>query len=333
MARLTAPLEGAEDNSLLAVRQAGRGFVLSSRLPESYQLQLNETEGVQSTAGVLEEIVVQDRVHVWVRGIVPDEYAALYGLSTRPSESWSIFESEPQTALAGHRVMEALGWTLGAQVTLPSFGMQLRIVGELPEQTPDVADHVLVHRRRLQGAREARGEVSYFLVQPEHSTQAATLARRIDARFAVAPVATQTESSQAFAAALVDDFSGFVSYLRAMSWFALLVFMLAVANAIAMTVRDRERELATLKALGFSTQSVVELVLAEAALLTGAGGAAGALIATALLSTVASNVLIFRWTDFLVALALAVLLGLLGGVIPAARVARMPPALALKGSD
>ncbi len=112
-------------------------------------------------------------------------------------------------------------------------------------------------------------------------------------------------------------------------------------NTMYSAVAERTREIATLRALGFSTGAVVVSFLFEALLISFVGGVLGGLIALPLngLTTATINwqtfshlSFAFRITPALLAVGVgfALLMGVVGGVPPALRAARLPVAAALR---
>ena len=113
-------------------------------------------------------------------------------------------------------------------------------------------------------------------------------------------------------------------------------------NTMYSAVAGRTREIATLRALGFGAGPVVLSVLAEAALLALIGGAIGGLLAwlafdgyqTATMNWQSFSQVAFAFAvtpELLVrGLFYAMLMGLIGGLLPAIRAARMPVVTALR---
>ena len=107
-------------------------------------------------------------------------------------------------------------------------------------------------------------------------------------------------------------------------------------------VSTRSREIATLRALGFNTTSVVVSVLAESLALAAIGGAIGGALAyvafngyqtsTMNFSTFSQVAFAFQVTPQLLGLGLtyALIMGLIGGLFPALRAARLPIPSALR---
>jgi len=113
-------------------------------------------------------------------------------------------------------------------------------------------------------------------------------------------------------------------------------------NTMYSAVSQRTAEIGTLRALGFGSLPVVASVMAEALILAGAGGALGAVLAYTLfngysVSTLGANftqiAFDFAVTPGLVLLGLgsALVIGGLGGLMPALRAARLPVTTALRG--
>ena len=116
----------------------------------------------------------------------------------------------------------------------------------------------------------------------------------------------------------------------------------AAVNTMYMAVAARRREIATLRALGFRPGPVVVSVLAESLVLGLAGGLLGGLAAWAVFDGFRTSTM--NWASFsqiafafavtpeLLAqgIAFALAIGLLAGLLPALRAARLPVATALR---
>jgi putative ABC transport system permease protein len=109
------------------------------------------------------------------------------------------------------------------------------------------------------------------------------------------------------------------------------------------SVSARGREIATLRALGFGAFPVVASVLVESMVLALIGGLIGAAIAWALFDNLSVTTLGANFTQVVfgfkvsgaivgTGLALALMVGFVGGLLPAIRAARAPVATALRGA-
>ena len=115
----------------------------------------------------------------------------------------------------------------------------------------------------------------------------------------------------------------------------------AALNTMYSAVAARAREVATLQAIGFRPGSIVLSFLTESLLISLAGGVLGCLVSlpvhgravsTLNWQTMSNVAFAFRITPELVASALgfALLMGLVGGLFPAVRAARLPVVVALR---
>jgi putative ABC transport system permease protein len=115
----------------------------------------------------------------------------------------------------------------------------------------------------------------------------------------------------------------------------------AALNSMYAAVATRSKEIATLRAIGFGGLAVLISVMIEALLLALAGGALGAVIAYVMfnnmtVSTLGQNftqvVFSFKVTPELVVrgLIISVAIGMVGGLLPAIRAARLPVTVGLR---
>lgn len=139
--------------------------------------------------------------------------------------------------------------------------------------------------------------------------------------------------------ALVEAFS---SILRALTWalsgiaaVSLLVAGIGIMNVMLVAVTERRREIGLLKAVGVTNHQVLMVFLAEALILATVGGALGLGLGSASVWVFVGFYPSFPATTpswaFATALAVALSVGGLFGLWPAARAARVDPVLALSG--
>lgn len=111
--------------------------------------------------------------------------------------------------------------------------------------------------------------------------------------------------------------------------------LLIVGNTMAMAVRERSKEIAVLKTLGFSKERVLRLILGETLLLAFLGGVPGLLIASLVIVSEQNSLVRFMpgmrldVTIFALGLVLIAGVGLAAGIMPALGAYRLNPATAL----
>jgi putative ABC transport system permease protein len=165
-----------------------------------------------------------------------------------------------------------------------------------------------------------------------------------DALSADPRVNVDVETEQEYFSGQTEQFRKTIGALAGVVTFIMaLGAMFAALNTMYAAVGARAREIATLRAIGFRGLPVVVSVMLESLILALAGGLLGALAAYVLFNNMAVSTLganftqvVFRFavTPALVAdgLVIAVIIGMVGGLLPALRAARQPVTTALRAA-
>lgn len=246
----------------------------------------------------------------------------------------------PPQAVLGHKVRRELFGNanpLGELVRIG--GTRFRVVGVMAEKgqmlgfdLDDVA-YIPVDWAENLFNREGLMEIN---VMYRASTGSAALAERIRA------VLVERHGAEDFSLTTQDDMLASLDRILAilsaavagLGGISLLVGAVGILTIMTTTVGERSAEIGLLRALGARPRQVLGLFLAEAVLLSLAGGLLGLLLLGALLGALhlAMPGLPLRPQPLflLLALALAGLVGILAGVAPALRASRLHPVDALR---
>ena len=115
---------------------------------------------------------------------------------------------------------------------------------------------------------------------------------------------------------------------------SLLVGGIGIMNIMLVTVTERTREIGIRRAIGAQRSSIVTQFLIEAAMLCGIGGIIGILLGTG--GSLLAGKLLFQMTIYPAAwitasaFSLSVALGVIFGIYPAAKAAKLQPVEALR---
>jgi putative ABC transport system permease protein len=174
-----------------------------------------------------------------------------------------------------------------------------------------------------------RDQIGWMTVKVKNPDEAETVAKRIDAQFANSSDETKTGTEKAFTKQFMEQIGNIGKILVSVVFAVFFTMLLVTANTMAQSVRERTNEIGVLKTLGFSSTSVLWLVIGEALFLTVLGGLIGfglaALGVSGLQPMMKKYFPIFEIdsSTMIVSLVLMVLLGLITGLWPALTAMRL----------
>jgi putative ABC transport system permease protein len=138
-----------------------------------------------------------------------------------------------------------------------------------------------------------------------------------------------------------NGLAGIVVLVAIVTFFMTIGAILGTMNTMFSAIASRGRELATLRALGFKRRTIILSVIVESAFISLLGGIAGLLLALPVnaISTGTTNFETFSEVAFnfrvdahvaLTGILIALIAGIIGGLLPALSAARMPITTALR---
>lgn len=241
-------------------------------------------------------------------------------------------DEEAYVAVIGRSVAARAGLEVGDRLRLnPEASFE--VVGVVASQAGLLENLVVVPFTALRRAMDAGDRVSTIMVKLEDPTRAEEVAAAIEAAYP--DLGAQT---QAGAMSIVQDSLRISDFVRlGISAIALVVGAIAVANTMMMSVFERTREFGVVRAVGARPSFLFSLVVLESVVLSLAGAVVGVGLgglATMVVNVIANDYIglsVAAVTPRLVAFAVAVAAatGLLAGLLPAGRAARVPIAVAV----
>jgi len=336
-------LTNSSGDDVLVVFDKYQGCPPLSKLPTSHQGQVADLPGVADTMATLFLLSSCSRATdlVAVHGVEPEKFRDFRKIDL-PDDHYRAFAQERGAAIVGEQIARTYGWEVGQAVTLEKLGgVSFTIRGIFRAPGSSLENAILVDLDYLQFATQQVGKMTLLLTKVSDPARSGAVAERIDAMLASSSSPTKTSPEQSFIATAISGVTGIIGFSRWLGYVALGIILIGVGNSLAMTIRDRTREFAILKTLGFQRGHVLGLVMTEAALASLLGGALGAGLAWLAVnqSSLTLSVEGFTITPHvspalvLWAIALAGVLGTLAAVFPAIRASRLRIVQALREVD
>jgi putative ABC transport system permease protein len=177
-----------------------------------------------------------------------------------------------------------------------------------------------------------------FWILADSADDMPTLMKAVDKQFRDETVQTRTQTVKQVVLDFISWLGNVKLILASISAAVTFAVLLIAANAMAMSIRERRRELAVLRTLGFPTVVLLALLAGESLLISLVGASNGCLAAWAICRTVAGYALggLLRVNlemglpGVLPALGAAILTSLASTLIPAYYASRMSVAEALR---
>ncbi len=231
-------------------------------------------------------------------------------------------------AVIGKKIADDYKKKIGSRIEINR--RSFRVVGIYSSGT-DLMDTMVIipldQAREMAGLPE--GKVNGFYVEVEDPKKASAIAGVIEDIFPEYDAA----SSSDYAEELGTVLSQIDTFFLAVAGIAILIGGIGILNTIMMSVAERRKEFGILRAMGWTDDNVMWLVVEESFLLGLSGGVLGMIMSYASVKA-ASAVMPFKIiadpTVFAWGFCIAVLLGILGGAYPAWRASRLEPVIAMK---
>jgi putative ABC transport system permease protein len=258
-------------------------------------------------------------------GTDPDEFFNVYRDIQMPADQRTAWQRDRQGVIVDDTLARKYGWKLGDRIVLQGtiypIDLELYIRGIFSSYPDDKA--VYFNAKYVEEAVDFfKGRAGTFSILAASPGDVSRIASAVDDMFRNSPQPTKTESEKAFGLEFVAMLGNVKAFILMICLAVVFATLLVSANTMAMSIRERTREVAVLKTLGFTRQSVLGLFVSEAVALAIAGGFIGIALAYFLIYGISHSpymsfynmkVTLGMWV---IALFISSLVGLASSLIP-----------------
>ncbi len=320
---------------------------LTVQLPESYK------NFIKTVPGVREVMVSQ-----WFGGTYkePKNFFARFAADSEkvfvlykelkiPDDQRIAFERDRTGCVVGRDLANKYNLHVGDRMALTgdifpgNYEFTIRGIFD----SPRASEIMYFSREYLEQSMPAarRGQAGVFTTLIDDPGSAGRIIAAIDGQFRNATAQTKTESEQQYLLGFVSLLGNVKVFLIAICGAVMFTILLVSANTMAMSVRERVREVGVLKTLGFTNQTVLGMILGEAVAISLIGGAIGFLLSTVLVGGVQKSpaggflppISPFQPSVALTCILTACGIGLISSLVPAVTASRTAIVEALRSTD
>jgi len=256
---------------------------------------------------------------------------------------WQAFVNDRQGAIVGQKLVTLYGFSIGQRVTLTSpiydRSVEFIIRGIC---TGGDEKTLFFHHEYLNELVPAwaKDQVSTFSILANSEGDVPRVAQAIDSLFMNTDAPTKTESEREFAMSFQTMMGGVKQFMYGIMAAITFSVLLVMGNTMAMTVRERTREVGTLKAIGFQRGAIAGLFLGESLLVTTLGALIGIGGAALIFRSIDLSMYIPNFQSFvptgqtlLIAFVLSIGVGVISVIYSAYRVSGLTIAEALRSTE
>ena len=341
--QLTNPPETPDSGLRLITRHK---ISLFNVLPYAYRARIDSVEGVDAVVGSM-----------WFGGLYDhsgsDQMLAQFAVDTDhffdvnpnmelPQTQKEAFLKDRAGAIVGDSVADQFGWSVGDTIhtksnLFPVEAIELKIHG-IYRGGGDQGGGLYFHWEYFNEAMNKTDFTGTFSIRVNSPKWIPVVAEKIDEMFKNTSTPTKTETEKAFILGFVSMLGNVQLLISGICSAVLFAVLLVAANTMAMSIRERVREIGILKAIGFRKAQVLGLLMGESLLLSAGGAFLGSLAARLLLSGLNMTALsggYLRSIDVSPSILgfctlLGLVVGLLSAGVPAWRAAQRPVVQALR---
>jgi putative ABC transport system permease protein len=204
-------------------------------------------------------------------------------------EEYQTFLKERNSCIIGQATANQYKLKVGDLMTIEGdiypgdWQFVIRGIYKPRDKTTD-ATQMLFHwdylnERMIEMGSGRTNEVGWYIVKINDPDKSASISEQIDGLFKNSRAETKTESERAFQQGFVAASSAILTSINVISFVIIGIIMLVLGNTMIMSARERTREYAVFKTIGFSAKHMVGLILGESLFISALGGGLGLFLA------------------------------------------------------
>lgn len=313
---------------------------LAQPLPASYEDRVRRIPGVKEISvwnwygGTYKD--ARDTKNFFARlGVEPGPFMKIRTQMVMPEDQRRAFLTDKTGCVVSRDLVDKLGFHVGDRITLVGDiypgNLELKVVGIFDD--PDALQSLFFNWKYLNDGlpKGRQSYISTLAILADSTDDVPKIAQTVDSMTRESSYPTKTESEAQFALSFVSFIGNIKLFLLSICAAVTFTILLVSGNTMAMSVRERIKEVGVLKTLGYTNDKILALIVGEAVVIALMGGAVGLIFAEALTIVVAKGAaaympqlhgLTIDPVTAVIALGIAAFIGVISSVIPGWNAAR-----------
>ena len=213
----------------------------------------------------------------------PDEYFDVAADKNMPADQLAAWKRDRAGCVVDIELARKHHWKIGDHIILQGTifpaDLDLNLRGVYTIDPPNSALYFQT-KYLEESVGWFKDTAGFYFTRVDTPEDMPRAARAIDDMFHSTPVPTKSESEQAFKLDFIATLGNVKAFILGICGAVVFTTLLVCANTMAMSIRERTREVAVLRTLGFTRESILKLLLSESIAISVIGGLIGVALAS-----------------------------------------------------
>jgi len=262
----------------------------------------------------------------------PDEYFDVAADKVMPADQLAAWKHDRAGCVVDVELARKHNWKIGDHIILQgsifpaTLDLNLRGIYAIDPPNSALYFHTKYLEESVSWFKDTAG---FYFTRVDTAENMPRAAHAIDDMFHGTPVPTKSESEQAFKLDFINTLGSVKVFILSICGAVVFTTLLVCANTMAMSIRERTREVAVLRTLGFTRENILKLLLSESIAISLMGGLVGVLLGTLVVKAMSRPgiglpvSMHMTAATALVVMLVAAVVGLISGLIPSYRASNL----------
>ncbi len=262
----------------------------------------------------------------------PDEYFDVAADKVMPADQLAAWKRDRAGCVVDAELARKHNWKIGDHIILQgsifptTLDLNLRGIYSIDPPNSALYFHAKYLEESVSWFKDSAG---FYFTRVDTAENMPRAAHAIDDMFHGTPVPTKSESEQAFKLDFINTLGSVKVFILSICGAVVFTTLLVCANTMAMSIRERTREVAVLRTLGFTRENILKLLLSESIAISLMGGLVGVMLGTLVVKAMSRPgiglpvSMHMTAATALVVMLVAAVVGLISGLIPSYRASNL----------